>query len=106
MKIAMRFKNHDEASSRSDKKFGQAAVGMTHKLKVMGSIPALSTLVSLIFLPKWQLAALDLKCDAAARTARTTRAAPRSKPTLLGGICLFAPPRRLFRLGALPAPTN
>ena len=54
----MRFINHDETSSRSDKNFGQAAVGMTHKLEVVGSIPALSTLVSLKFLPRWQLAAI------------------------------------------------
>ena len=102
----MRFKYHDEASSRSRIFFGQAEAGMTHKLEDLGSIPALSTPVSLKFLPRWQLAALDLKCDAAARTARTTRAVPRTKPTLLGGICLFAPPGHLFRLGALPAPTN
>ena len=54
----MRFINHDETSSRSDKNFGQAAVGMTHKLEVVGSIPALSTPVSLKFLPRWQLAAI------------------------------------------------
>ena len=31
---------------------------MTHKLEVVGSIPALSTPVSLKFLPRWQLAAI------------------------------------------------
>ena len=54
----MRSKYHDEASSRSRIFFGQAAAGMTHKLKVLGSIPALSTPVSLKFLPRWQLAAI------------------------------------------------
>ena len=54
----MRCKYHDEASSRSRIFFGQAAAGMTHKLEVMGSIPALSTPVSLKFLPRWQLAAI------------------------------------------------
>ena len=58
MRIAMRCKYHDEASSRSRIFFGQAAAGMTHKLKVLGSIPALSTPVSLKFLPRWQLAAI------------------------------------------------
>ena len=58
MRIAMRSKIHDEASSRSRNFFGQAAAGMTHKLEVMGSIPALSTPVSLKFLPRWQLAAI------------------------------------------------
>ena len=54
----MRSKVNDEASSRSRRFFGQAAVGMTHKLQVVGSIPALSTPVSLKFLPGWQLAAI------------------------------------------------
>ena len=54
----MRSINHDEVASTSDKIFGQAAVGMTHKLQVVGSIPALSTPVSLKFLPGWQLAAI------------------------------------------------
>jgi len=46
-RIAMRFMNRDETSSRNEKIFGQAAVGMTHKLNILGSIPALSTLSSL-----------------------------------------------------------